>query len=301
MRIAAHLGVKDEVELIEGAITSLRAIGVDDIIAVDAYSTDGTAEILENHRVEEGFRLIQMSDVEPDGAEKKWLQRNLELVQAVGADWVIFLDADERWIPASGSLKRCSALAESDLVSVDRFNVPLGPDGPYLPADLEPRAYDEILLFNQKIPNFQAHLERNPGTPWIRGVPVPKFMVRPERVAALSDGMHDARARDGDSLRRSKADDLLIAHLPFTSKRRFRRKIHNIRKLMAVHDAYFTAGLAWQWRRWQNMSEDGRADEEFDRQVTSVSALAQLRTAGVVKSAAEIFAERARAPTGAPA
>ena len=46
LRIAAILGVKDEVELIEGTIAHLRAIGVELIVVWDVNSTDGTQDIL---------------------------------------------------------------------------------------------------------------------------------------------------------------------------------------------------------------------------------------------------------------
>jgi hypothetical protein len=74
MRIGAHLGVKDEVELIEGAIAHLRAIGADLIIACDMGSTDGTLDIFEKHRGEEGFVLAHNSD---EQRTEIWLQNNV--------------------------------------------------------------------------------------------------------------------------------------------------------------------------------------------------------------------------------
>ena len=294
MKIAAHLGVKDEVELIEKTISHLRAIGVDLIIAVDSYSTDGTADILEAYRSDDDFWFVQMSDLEPDGPDKLWLRKNLELVQEADADWVIFLDADEHWIPASGSLRDCSALNDSDVLSVDRFNIALGPHGPMMPDELIPQRYEELLLFVEPIPDFRAHLQANPDTPWIRGVPVPKVMVRPERICAVSDGMHDVIAVDNVSLRRTKPGDLLITHLPFTTRTRFKRKVDNARKVIAAHDEYLGKHLAWHWRHWLTLAEQGRIDEEFDRQALSAEAIAELRASGVIRSAAEIFAERTR-------
>src|SRR5262249_44263751 len=115
MRIAAHLGVKDEIELIEASIAHLRAIGVDLIIAVDGYSTDGTAEVLASHRGED-FWFVQMNYLEPVDGARSWLDRNLDLVKQAGVDWAIFLDADEFWLPASGSLKDCAGIAAHDLL-----------------------------------------------------------------------------------------------------------------------------------------------------------------------------------------
>jgi glycosyltransferase involved in cell wall biosynthesis len=287
------LGVKDEITLVEKTIAHLRAIGVDLIIAVDAYSTDGTADVLSACRSEDDFWFVQMSDLEPDVEDKAWLRKNLELVQRANADWVIFLDADEFWLPASGSLRDCSALASSDLLPVDRFNIALGMHGPVMPDELIPQRYEELLLFVEPIPDFRARLQANPDTRWISNVPVPKVMVRPDRIRALTEGMHDAVAVADVSLRRTKPGDLLIAHLPFTTAARFERKLANARKLIAAHE-YLGEHFAWHWRHWLALAEEGRIDEEFERQRLSAEAIAEFRAAGAIRSAAQVFAQRAR-------
>jgi hypothetical protein len=292
MRIAAHIGVKNEAELIDRAIRHLRAIGIDLIIAVDAFSTDGTRDILSRHSKEGDLFLVQMSDLEPDGPERLWLRRNLELVQSAKVDWAVFLDADELLIPASGHLRDCAGLADADVLTIDRFNVVLGAEGPCLPETLAPWHYDELMLFTSPIPDFRFHLESHPETPWIRGVPVPKILARPERISGLTDGMHGAIPMDGVELRKGKSADLIIAHLPFTTYERFRGKVDNIHAVMKVHDEYFGEHLAWQWRRWLECAAQGRLRDEFDRQVTDERALTMLRAQGIVRSAAEIFAER---------
>jgi hypothetical protein len=86
---------------------------------------------------------------------------------------------------------------------------------------------------------------------------------------------------------------LLITHLPFTTRARFKRKVDNARKVIAAHDEYLGKHLAWHWRHWLTLAEQGRIDEEFDRQTLSVEAIAEFRASGVIRSAAEVFAERA--------
>jgi glycosyltransferase involved in cell wall biosynthesis len=292
MRIAANLGVKDEVELVERTIAHLRAIGVDHINAFDACSTDGTTELLRKHESEEGFWFIQINNQEPDGLEKIWLHKNLELAKRSEADWVIFLDADEYWIPATGSLRDCAVLADSDLLSVDRYNVPMGPTGLLMPDELTPSNYEELLLYVEPIPNFRPYLEAHPETPWVRGVPMPKIMARPSRIGVLTHGMHDVVAAGHEPLQRSRPCDLLIAHLPFTTPARFKRKIDNVRQVFSVHDKYFAGQMAWHWRRWVAAADQGRLDEEFQRQAASAEALADLRRKGVIQSAAEVFQNR---------
>lgn len=292
MRIVAYLGVKDEVELIERTIEHLRAIGVDLIIAVDSRSTDGTAEILQSYESKDNFWFFQMDDLESDGPEQMSLRRNIEVIKRAEADWVILLDADEYWLPASGSLKDCAGLSTSDVLVVDRFNVPLRRSGAMMPDELTPNRYSEIFLFVEPIPNLRAQLQENPRTAWIQGVPVPKVMARPKRIAGWAVGMHDVIAACGSQLVRSKPSDLIIAHLPFTTFSRFARKVENIRGVFARFDAYFPGEMGWHWRRWVTLADEGRLREEFEQQVFSEGAIADLRRCRIVRSAAELLENR---------
>jgi hypothetical protein len=290
MRIAAHLGVKDEIEIIDDAIAHLRSIGVDHIVAVDGCSTDGTADILAQHQNKDDFWFVQLDDLVPDETGEDWLRLNLQAIAGLRADWIIFLDADERWLPASGSLRDCRALTDSDVLTVPRYNVVLGENGPAMPSLPSPDDYQRSLLFVEPIPGFRTHLRFNPNTPWIRGVPGPKVMARPERIGGLTDGMHDIVGNAGPELRYRVPDDLLIAHLPFTTLPRFLQKVDNIRQQIAIHDEYLGEALAWHWRRWVELSDAGKIDEEFARQIYDAEEIATLLSSGIVSSVSEMLA-----------
>jgi hypothetical protein len=215
-------------------------------------------------------------------------------VKQTGADWAIFLDADEYWIPASGSLRECAALETADILSVPRFNVPLGATGPAMPNRLVPGRYDELLLLVKPIPNFHAYLKQNPESPWIEGVPDSKPMARPDRIAGFAIwGAHEIVFAGEEPVRRASPTDLLIAHVPFTTRSRFIRKVDNIRRIFAVHDSRFSEDAAWHWRRWLELAEQGRLDEEFERTVFDAHTIGDLRHRGVIKSALEVFADAA--------
>ena len=280
MRIAAHLGVMDEVELIAPAIAHLERIGVDHLLVCDMGSTDGTWEVLEQHRGEH-VELLQLSN--SDSGEE-WDRANLALVRDAPADWVLFLDADELWLPPGGSLRACVDLAEHDVVTVDRHNVPLGAMGPLCPPDPGPDQYDEVLVYVDAAPDWRAHLEANPTTPWSSGVPMPKLIARREVIEGFAAGMHDVLGRP--DLRRTTARDTLIAHLPFTTLERFARKVVNIREVHLHHEEYATGRSGWHWLRWVRAADEGRLEEEFERQRVDDDALLALRSAGRVVSAA---------------
>lgn len=279
---AAILGVKDERELLPHCMAHLRRIGVGRVFAIDCGSTDGSLEWLQA-QAGEHLQVHHYSDQDPDAAG--WERLNLRLARESGAQWVLFLDADEFWIPASGQLRDCAALADSDVLRVHRFNVPLGPHGAWLGAGGPPGDASELELIVSPVPEFRQRLAKDPELPWIRGVPVPKIMARPDRIGGLADGGHDLTASDGRALRRHVPDDLVIAHLPFTTSARFERKLANIRKVFQVHDAYFGSDLAWHWRRWLELPDADAVRGEFQRQSFDAMGIAVLREAGVVMNA----------------
>jgi glycosyltransferase involved in cell wall biosynthesis len=214
MKIVATVAVKDEVELVERCVRHLQRIGVSHVYVFDLYSTDGTAQILQRLAAGPGITVGNFSDEDPV-AYKATVQGQIETLRHSGADWAIFLDADEFWIPASGDLRDCAALADHDVLTVRRFNVPLGPDGPLCAPDLGPAHYADLQFFARDIPRFRVAMQRDADLSWIRGVPKYKAMARPAVMDGIGEGLHDVVSHS--QVRRTTPQDLLIAHLPFTS------------------------------------------------------------------------------------
>jgi glycosyltransferase involved in cell wall biosynthesis len=289
MRIAANLSVKDEVELVETTIAHLRAIGIDMIIACDMGSTDGTLDVLERHRSDDDFWIVRLTE---RTTTEEWSRANLELAKKVDVDWVAFLDADEYLLPATRSLKSCEALIDADVLIIDVFNIPLGPRGPLMPNRLGLSDYGEIALITEPIPQFRSYMQDSPNAPFIRMEWPPKVMARPERIVAVNDGAHSVMSVEGARLRSAKSNDMLIAHLPFSTRPRFARKIDNIRRVFEIHDEYMGRDLGWHWRHWLTLADQGRLDEEFDRNVFDTETISILRAGGVIRSAQEVFQDR---------
>lgn len=289
MRIAAFLGVKDEVELVETAIRHLRLIGVDLIIACDSNSTDGTLEILERHRSGADFWIRTYDDRHFDPQD--WPRLAMTVVteaRAAGIDWMLFQDADEFWLPKTGRLKDCLALDNFDVLSVRRYNSPLKAELPQVPP-LDPDNYAQLLLFVEPVADLRAQLADDPAMAWISGVPMPKCLARIDRIGGVSLAGHQITSADGDQLRQTVPADLLIAHFPFTTRSRFARKVENIRALLSGIDVELPSELAWHWRRWLELHHQGAIDEEYRRSVPTGAALIELAGKGSLRSAAELF------------
>jgi hypothetical protein len=285
MRIVASLSVCNDVEIIDAALDHLQRIGVDQVVACDVASTDGTQDILEQRARTDDLRLVHVTQ---DTSLETWNTRNLAALRDAEPDWVLFLDADERPLPRSGRLKDCEELAESDLLLIDRFNVVLGPTGAMFPDVAVPDTYDDVLLVTRTI----RHFWKRPGVTWMEGRMVPKVIVRANRIAAIGLAAHDVRATPGPGLRQARPGSLLTAHLPFTTLARFRRKVEGIREKLSFHDETFGPGQAVHWRRWASLRGAAELEAEFERNRVDADALEQLRREDAVRSAAELFSER---------
>ena len=96
--------VRDEADIIEANLRYHHAQGVDFFVIVDTGSTDGTLEILERY---EGAGLVRLERMQGGIHQVKrgGEEEITRLAGDMGADWIIHNDADEFWLPATGSLK----------------------------------------------------------------------------------------------------------------------------------------------------------------------------------------------------
>ena len=187
---------KTRPQLIGACLSHLRNIGIDQIVVSDYGSTDGTLDILANER-RAGDLLVELVDVSTVANYDTWSVRETALARSTGADWILFLDADEFWIPASGSLRGCRYLLEADILAVDRFNVALTALQRSAPPQTWLERHDHLLLFTTMPSHFKQYVENRPEVPFITLMPGGKVMARPPVVAGVAPGSHDVLERIG--------------------------------------------------------------------------------------------------------
>lgn len=284
MKIGAFVGVWNEVELIEQCILHLRNIGVDQILVCDMYSTDGTAEILAGFS-SESLTVVKIGIQVPG---EIFLEKCEQAVKRMDADWVLFIDADEFILPLTGNIRDCPRLMDADLISLRSYNVVCTSRGPHFPDDISPARYGDVDLIVRDSSNFREQLSSDQPLPIIRMVWPPKVMARRAEVNKMIDGNHDI-VPVNPNLRRANATDLLIAHLPITTRKRFMRKMQGIRETFVHHDKYFGGDKAWHWRYLLGLQDRGEIDREFERSVFSDDQLSELRCTDIVKTAADMI------------
>lgn len=286
MKLAAHIGVKDEIELLPHCIAHLRSVGVEEFIVCDMASTDGTREYLQG---QEGgdFRVLDSSNMEP---ADQWRERNAAAIRECTADWVLAIDADEFPLTESGDLREALADVDAQVVRIPRYNVVLSPQGPCLPFPCPPSCFDAVQLIVKTSDQFQQRLAEDPELPWIRFVPLPKVAVRPAMVANIQDGMHDIVPVEGQQPKRATADNILLAHVALSSFSRFKHKMRNIREVFDHHEGKLAPGFGWHWLRWIELEKNGELRNEFERSIFRATTIGQLQEEAVVRTAKQMLA-----------
>jgi hypothetical protein len=138
----------------------------------------------------------------------------------------------------------------------------------------------------------RAALKNASDKRWINHAIAPKLACRTSAVATFGVGWHAAFGHDGARIPTEPAGDVIIAHLPMTTKARFVRKVENARAFFARWRDEYPGETAWQWKHWIELADKGVLDEEFEAQRMSEATLRELRAAGVIETARAILRNR---------
>lgn len=284
---AAVIGHADDADVLRRCIAHHLAIGVDRIF-VSLNGGDAESAQVAREFAAAGVRAAAPETFATDPFHYFTAAKDV-VVEWAAPDWMLFVDSDEFWTPASGSIRATAGLDELDLIAAPRFNVPPVRESGGTLREVELADPESTLVIGARKALDAGALVRDPRTPWIMIEDARKIMVRPELVAQVGRGAHDIAAR-GPVPRWAWPADLLILHLPFTTEARFRRKVDAIRARLATYGPRFGPTQAWHWRRWLALDYAGGLRAEYERQLFDAADVPELLARGVLTTPARIFA-----------
>lgn len=276
----------DDADLLRRCIVHHLGIGVD-YVFISLNLDDPESASVAGAFASANVRAARLATFAPDAFD--YFTAALRAVTAWAApDWVLFVDSDEFWLPASGSIHGTRLLREVDAYSVARYNVPpiRRVDGAL--GNIE-STDTTTLMIGSRISLDADYLAAHPETPWIYADIGPKIMVRSEVAESIGVGAHDFVSRNPGA-RSTVPADLIILHLPFTNESRFRRKVDAIRVMLTTHADRYRGGMAWHWRRWVAVAQSGRVQDEFAAQIVDQPDVCDLLSRGILTTPAQLFA-----------
>ena len=292
MKISAVIWAKDEVDLLPRTVGRLLRSGVATVSLLDDDSSDGTSLAIDVlcAALPNVYRISKTSDLAAGLAMDGPIFG--PILARDQPDWLLASDPDEFWVPLSGDLRNTRALGTHDVVVVERFNAALCKGEPDLARLETDRGIRELPLVVEQVRLSRERMESEPGHRWVTHAIAPKLMVRPDRLVRFGLGMHAVVGKDGEQLKRTVGQDVLVAHLPFTTFERFERKVNNARRVFERFDSEHSGERAWHWRRWIEIQNAGELRREYERQFFSPTELADMRERGAVAAADQVFARR---------
>ena len=271
MRLGMSLIVRDEADVIGFNIAYHASHGVEAFAIVDNGSEDGTFELLESLRQVYDIALFRDGDGFRKEERSMFLAGHLR--DRLGATHLISNDADEFWVPQSGSLKGLMN-AGLPVQRVARRNFIVRREELARPGYM---FFDSTLLVVRP-PAFQPPAP-DPETPLTTSMPL---RAVPGKVFCALDGLqkvfkgnHSVTHEGGEPQDTAAA---IVLHYPVRSYEQFVKKVRNHGQNLGG----VTGAESWHLRRWHSIHQAGRLREEFDRLLFDEPAVRSLIAAGTV-------------------
>jgi hypothetical protein len=271
IRLAMNLLVKNEADIIADNIKVHSKMGVDCFVVMDNGSNDGTREIVQDLSRDYDIHLIDRPVV--DYQQSNWKTEMAFVARdRLGADWTIANDADEFWLPDSGSLK--TELSRwGSVILCPRYNMLL--DQRFYQDGY--RYYYSDLQVKLPIMNKLADLVRDDNLSIMLGQIHGKAMTNAHGLVRVKGGNHRVWHLWG-KLNQKHVDTIKVHHYPIRSKAHFIAHIEHRARLLRKG----VIKMGDHYRRWVRLYEAGKFAEEFSRLVMSEEDIRVLMKYGVI-------------------
>lgn len=244
MKILATLLVRNEAELVADCLEHHLRQGVDAFLVTDHLSVDGLSDVLHEYR-----EVIVDLQYESDGRyrQDQWVTRMARRAVDFHPDWILHLDADERWYGLD-VLRHIPSTAAWVRTGVWRNHLPLAES---MAGQFNPRTMPYFELPGRT----GSHAARFAGFGSGSGG---KILHRPLPDAQVGIGNHWLHYPPAPQI---DCDGITVHHYPIRSLEQLRRKVLN--GAAALDANAWMPEIGSHWRKWRDLDQQGRLREVF--------------------------------------
>jgi glycosyltransferase involved in cell wall biosynthesis len=266
MKLLLVMVVKNHVDIITANLLWHLNHGVDFAIVTDNGSTDGTLEALEDLHKQGRIFLRRDPSLLMEGQMHTTMARLAR--DEYGADWIMPVDADEIWVPRSGTLKEELGRGQTNLFYVRTVNfVPTAQDDARDPNPVSRMRYKvERPPAIPRIPYLFKRIQR-------------KIVCRASDLQEIHDGGHEA---DVGGRRSEVSTNITIFHYPLRTREQFFSKVIMGGELIE-RNAALAKDYGYHWRRWYEQYKRGQLEREWARMHLGRLRLGLLSAVGIVE------------------
>ena len=266
--------VRNEEDIIADNIKYHSQVGVDAFVVLDNASDDSTPDVVKS--LQDDFEIDLLFEPEKTYQQRQWVTKiAFHAKDKLGADWVFSNDADEFWVPKSGSLKT-GLDRKGSIIRCSRYNMMVSREvvesnGPY---------YDYVLRMNNPIQwvNESNEFLKAMAT-YLREVPE-NVAVNAHGLIKMLSGNHSAW-HIARAFNRRWSENISIYHYPIRAYERFEKKIADRRQLLRTPGA--RKKLGGRYDEWVDLFEKGKLREEYEQFLLSDQDVLVLKKFGVLQ------------------
>lgn len=245
MKIVATLLVRNEAPLVADCLQHHLQQGVTGFLITDHASQDGLADVLKEYQ---DVILEVRHETDDRYLQDQWVSRMARKAADFRPDWILHLDADERWCGLD-ALHHVPPHCGWIRTGAWRNHLPLTISQP-APFRSGMMPYFEIP--GRTAPHAPRFVEFGTG---IGG----KILHRPLPNAVVGMGNHWLHSPILPSLH---CDAITVHHYPIRSLEQFRRKVVN--GAAALDAGALPAEIGIHWRAWRDLNQQGLLEQVYD-------------------------------------
>jgi hypothetical protein len=257
------LVVRDEADLIREWVAFHATLGVDSFFVTDHRSTDGTSEALVE--LADRYEIYLTRRVDPLMRQGAWMTEMATLARTRhGIDWVVPSDADEFWVPESGSLREAVSTAAGRVLCARRANVL--PDRAAVSREGY-RFFHNLWRVARPFPPHEGRPDPDDELEWplfLRELPG-KILCSTEGLSEIPYGNHDVNHVES---RRSPAP-VEILHFPVRGFPDFERQTVGHGQSASL-DRTSPPGRTWHQKRLFRIWQRGRLRDAYGQLLDQV-------------------------------